>query len=362
MHPKKTCPADLPLANHEVLVNMPPSEEAVTSDPRQVLVALLNPIGEECEHSARRFRLFDHDDQRPHGISREGQGRRSWMTRHSRKRDGAGCSPASRSVAAVAGCSTYIGTTSKSFLREAEENTDPNIRYVAYAKLGSPSIYENQGQKDEAVRMLIAKLEEAKEPVAVRAVIVRSLGNLGDHRARPEIIKAVNDFENAVIRVEACRALGKVGQPEDATMLARIMTVDKLEDCRIAAIEGLGCSRPTTRGSTRFFSTAWITTTPRSVSNVCDRCVRSPARTWVSIRPHGGAGSSRRFAKCRPRPRKTAAPRSDAATAARNAVARADCSVARITDDRLIRSGRLHARSVVVPFRVTVAMVRSAVT
>ena len=55
-----------------------------------------------------------------------------------------------------------------------------------------------------------------------------------------EIIKAVNDVENAVIRVEACRALGKVGQPEDATMLARIMTVDKLEDCRIAAIEGLG--------------------------------------------------------------------------------------------------------------------------
>ena len=76
--------------------------------------------------------------------------------------------------------------------------------------------------------------------MAVRAVIVRSLGNLGDHRARHEIIKAVNDVDNAVIRVEACRALGKVGEPEDATMLARIMTVDKLEDCRIAAIEGLG--------------------------------------------------------------------------------------------------------------------------
>ena len=31
------------------------------------------------------------------------------------------------------------------------------------------------------------------------------------------IIKAANDVENAVIRVEACRALGKVGLPEDAT-------------------------------------------------------------------------------------------------------------------------------------------------
>ena len=108
--------------------------------------------------------------------------------------------------AVVAGCSTYIGTTSKSFLLAAKQNTDPNIRYIAYAKLGSPSIYENEAQKDEAVRMLITKLEEAKEPVAVRAVIVRSLGNLGDRRARQEIIKAVNDFENAVIRVEACRA------------------------------------------------------------------------------------------------------------------------------------------------------------
>ena len=124
-------------------------------------------------------------------------------------------------AAAAAGCSTYIGTTPKSFLLAAKQNTDPNIRYVAYAKLGSPSIYENDAQKDEAVRMLITRLEEAKEPVAVRAVIVRSLGNLRDRHARQEIIKSVNDFENAVIRVEACRALGKVGLPEDATMLAQ---------------------------------------------------------------------------------------------------------------------------------------------
>jgi HEAT repeat protein len=147
---------------------------------------------------------------------------------------------ASIASASVAGCSTYIGTTPKSFLREARENVDPNIRYIAFAKLGSPSIYDDRAQKDEAVQLLVNKLREAKEPVAVRAVIVRSLGNLGDQRARDEIIKAVYDVDNAVIRVEACRALGKVGLPEDATLLARIMTVDKLEDCRIAAIEGLG--------------------------------------------------------------------------------------------------------------------------
>ena len=142
-------------------------------------------------------------------------------------------------LAAAGGCSTYVGTTSKSFLSQVKNSTDPNVRYVAYAKLGSPGAYEDKAHKTEAVGTLIAKYQEGREPVAIRAVIIRSLGTLGDQRARHVVIKAVNDSE-AVIRVEGCRALGKVGLPEDATILARIMTVDTLEDCRIAAIEGLG--------------------------------------------------------------------------------------------------------------------------
>jgi hypothetical protein len=142
-------------------------------------------------------------------------------------------------LTAAGGCSTYVGTTSKSFLNQVKNSTDPNVRYVAYVKLGSPHAYEDKAHKDEAVQTLIAKYQEGKEPVAIRAVIIRSLGTLGDQRARHVVIKAVNDPE-AVIRVEGCRALGKVGLPEDATILARIMTVDTLEDCRIAAIEGLG--------------------------------------------------------------------------------------------------------------------------
>jgi hypothetical protein len=137
------------------------------------------------------------------------------------------------------GCSTYIGTTSKSFLRQVRSNPDPNIRYIAYAKLGSPGAYEDDRQKAEAVETLIAKFEEGKEPIAIRAVIVRTLGSLGDPRARRVAIKAANDPE-PVIRLEGCRALGKLGRSEDATILARIMTVDALEDCRISAIEGLG--------------------------------------------------------------------------------------------------------------------------
>jgi HEAT repeat protein len=140
---------------------------------------------------------------------------------------------------AIGGCSTYIGTTSTSFLRQVRTSPDPNIRYVAYAKLGMPSIYDDEKHVSEAIETLTAKYAEGREPVAIRAIIVRSLGNLADGRARPVAIKAANDSE-AIIRLEGCRALGKVGKPEDATILARIMTVDTLEDCRIAAIEGLG--------------------------------------------------------------------------------------------------------------------------
>jgi hypothetical protein len=146
---------------------------------------------------------------------------------------------AAGAIAALAGCSTYIGTTSKSFLRQVRTNPDPNIRYVAYARLGAPDLYDNPADKSEVVETLVAKLQEGREPLAVRAVILRSLGDLGDRRARHAVAKAVNDPEG-MIRVEACRALGKLGRPEDATTLARIMIVDNLEDCRIAAIEGIG--------------------------------------------------------------------------------------------------------------------------
>jgi HEAT repeat protein len=147
---------------------------------------------------------------------------------------------ASLILAHCGACTPYIGTTYKSFVRQARENPDPNIRYLAYAKLGAPSLYEDQAQKDEAVKIMIAKLDDDREPIAIRAVITRSLGNLGDRRAREAILRGIADTDNAVIRVEACRALGKVGLPEDATTLARIMTIDRLEDCRIAAIESIG--------------------------------------------------------------------------------------------------------------------------
>lgn len=139
----------------------------------------------------------------------------------------------------LAGCSGFTGTTAASFLRRVREDPDPNIRYLAYHKLASPLCYDSEEQKKEAVATLINKLEKGKEPVATRAVICRTLGELRDPGAREALIKAVSDNEG-LVRSQACRSLGQVGRSEDATILSRVMTVDTLEDCRIAAIEGLG--------------------------------------------------------------------------------------------------------------------------
>lgn len=139
---------------------------------------------------------------------------------------------------AVTGCQTYIGTTAMSFLDHVRHDPDPNVRYLAYSKLASPNAYDSREQKSTAVRTLIEKYERGREPIATRAIICRTLGELRDPAARQLLIKAVSS-PDAVIKIEACRALGKVGKPEDATVLAQVMALDNLEDARIAAIEGL---------------------------------------------------------------------------------------------------------------------------
>ncbi|WP_165228842.1 HEAT repeat domain-containing protein [Aquisphaera insulae] len=142
------------------------------------------------------------------------------------------------SCLATAGCKTYVGTTATSFLGHVRNNPDPNARYLAYSKLGSSDAYDSDEQKAEAVRTLIDKFEKGREPIATRAVICRSLGELHDPRAHDTLVKAVSS-PDAVIKIEACRALGKVGQSADATVLAQVMATDNLEDARIAAIEGI---------------------------------------------------------------------------------------------------------------------------
>lgn len=136
------------------------------------------------------------------------------------------------------GCGTYVGTTARSFLGHVRNNPDPNARYLAYAKLGSKDAYDTDEQRSEAVSVLIERYYKGNEPLASRAMICRTLGELGDPRAREVLLKAVHHHD-AVVKIEACRALGKVGSPEDASVLAQIMSLDNLEDARMAAIDGL---------------------------------------------------------------------------------------------------------------------------
>lgn len=191
----------------------------------------------------------------------------------------------------TAGCSNYIGTTAASFLRKVQDEPDPNIRYLAYAKLGQPKTYDNEAQKAEAVKTLISKLEPGKEPVATRAVIIHTLGELRDPAAREVIVKAVNDPE-PVLRVQACRALGKVGRPEDATVLTRVMTVDTLEDCRIAAIESLGELKPDDPRITRMLVAGMQNDDPatrlaslRALRKITGRDLGTNPETWAKLIP-----------------------------------------------------------------------------
>lgn len=143
-------------------------------------------------------------------------------------------------IVAVSGCaSSKVGTTATSFLNRVRESPDPNIRHIAYARLADPGCYIAPEQQQEAAQVLASKLDEKREPLATRAVICRTLGEIGRPEARPALLRSCDDPEPS-IRAAACRALGKIGQSEDALVLARVMAADSDSDCRIAAIEGLG--------------------------------------------------------------------------------------------------------------------------
>ncbi len=140
---------------------------------------------------------------------------------------------------ACAGCANYIGTTAASFLSKVQTSNDPNVRYLAYQKLASPSVYDSDEQKAQAAKLLAEKWKSGHEPLASRAAICRTLGELRRPEGHDVLAAAVND-EEPMIRAEACHALGKLGRQEDVVHLSRIMSADQSGDCRIAAIEALG--------------------------------------------------------------------------------------------------------------------------
>jgi len=142
------------------------------------------------------------------------------------------------------GCAGSLGTTARSMLTNVRDNKDPNARYQAYVKLGKARTYDSTEQMVESVAELSKRLMEGKEPPISRAVICRSLGELKRPEARDALLKAMDD-EDDEVRAEAARALGKVGKPEDAVLLSRMMAIDTTHNGRVAAAEGLANLKPT---------------------------------------------------------------------------------------------------------------------
>lgn len=138
----------------------------------------------------------------------------------------------------ASGCSPYLGTTASSFMLHANSN-DANIRYLAYEKLGSPRSYDNDSQKRKATKMLVERLSNQGEPIATRAILCRTLGELRAKEALPALRGALGDG-SPVVRAEAARALGKIGEHDDEVILSRIAVADTQQECRIAAIDGIG--------------------------------------------------------------------------------------------------------------------------
>jgi hypothetical protein len=124
------------------------------------------------------------------------------------------------------------------------------VRYKAYQRLGHDDVYDDQAQRARAAKLLVSKLDPRLEPMASRAVICRSLGELRDPVAREAVTRLCHDSD-PLIRAEAYCALGKVGRREDSTVLMQAMTLDQDDHCKAAAIEALGWLRdvdPRTEG------------------------------------------------------------------------------------------------------------------
>ena len=134
----------------------------------------------------------------------------------------------------------FRGTTAAELPPDDRGEQGPQRPLRRVRQPASPRCYDDEAQKARAAQVLVGKLQRG--PRADRDP-GRDLPDPGRCSGRPEareaILAATND-DDALVRAEACRALGRVGRPEDATVLARVMTLDVSAECRVAAIESLG--------------------------------------------------------------------------------------------------------------------------
>jgi HEAT repeat protein len=95
----------------------------------------------------------------------------------------------------------------------------------------------------ETARQLAWQLEKGNEPVATRAMICRTLGQLRQEEGRAAVLARVDDPE-PVVQIEAIRALGRLGHSDDAATLVRLAHAANSINARITAIEALGELKP----------------------------------------------------------------------------------------------------------------------
>jgi HEAT repeat protein len=137
------------------------------------------------------------------------------------------------------GCASVFPGSATNSIKTIETSPDPNVRFNAYKALASKNVFESNEQRRRAASLMITRLEPSKEPQATRALICRSLGEIGDPVARDVLIRLVRD-QDPLLRSEAYKALGKVGVAADATILMQAMSLDNDFNCKVAAIEALG--------------------------------------------------------------------------------------------------------------------------
>jgi HEAT repeat protein len=108
-----------------------------------------------------------------------------------------------------------VGPVAAPALRRALGDDDPTTRYVAAELLGS---FTDIDAVDELVGVLATERE-----VGVRTEVTRALGRIGSPAAAEILAAAVDHDGDVSVRAEAARALGRIGAVEHAERIAALL-------------------------------------------------------------------------------------------------------------------------------------------
>ncbi len=142
------------------------------------------------------------------------------------------------------GCGIGHGLSPTEAAQAIQHEGDPNARYDLYRELANGSDKLEFEERQRLVTTLVERLESANEPTSSLAMICRALGRLRDPAGREPLKTVIDARSETIVRAEACLALGRIGHPDDANTLARILVTDPDPAVQLKAIEGLQHMRP----------------------------------------------------------------------------------------------------------------------